>query len=308
MPSRSWSPTNRCEFPVHEPIRYIERTRKWYAALGFETPYEWAESRETPFTRLAKPLSEARVALITTAALYDPAKGEQGPGAPYNGGAKFYTPYAQSIDITADTRISHIAYDRTHTDATDQRSWFPLEALKAAAASGHIGTLAPRFHGAPTNRSQRVTREQDAPTILNALREDRAEAAILVPNCPVCHQTVTLISRHLEANGIATVIMACARDIVERAGAPRAVFSDFPLGNAAGKPNNTASQGATLALALELLETVETPGSVTNPQVWSDDHGWKLDYSNPDKLTAEELAERRLAFDQQKIAAKTNAS
>ncbi len=65
---------------------------------------------------------------------------------------------------------------------------------------------------------------------------------MLVPNCPVCHQTVSLVARHLEANGIPTVVMGCAKDIVEHAAVPRFLFSDFPLGNSAGKPHDEASQ------------------------------------------------------------------
>ena len=70
----------------------------------------------------------------------------------------------------------------------------------------------------------------------------------------MCHQTVSLAARHLEAHGIPTVIMGCAKDIVEHCGAPRFLFSDFPLGNSAGRPNDLASQDFTLTLALKLLE------------------------------------------------------
>ena len=52
----------------------------------------------------------------------------------------------------------------------------------------------------------------------------------------MCHQTVGLVARHLEANGLPTVIMGAAKDIVEHCGVPRFLFSDFPLGNSAGKP------------------------------------------------------------------------
>ena len=62
----------------------------------------------------------------------------------------------------------------------------------------------------------------------------------------MCHQTVSLVARYLEAHGIPTVIMGCAKDIVEYVGVPRFLFSDFPLGNAAGKPNDPHSQAATL--------------------------------------------------------------
>ena len=126
--------------------------------------------------------------------------------------------------------------------------------MKRLAAAGRIGDVAPRFFGAPTNRSHRVTLETDAPEILERCRADKVDAAVLVPNCPVCHQTISLIARHLEANGISTVVMGCAKDIVEHAAVPRFLFSDFPLGNSAGKPHDSESQAFTLELALELLE------------------------------------------------------
>ena len=101
--------------------------------------------------------------------------------------------------------------------------------------------MAPRFHGTPTNRSQRVTLEQDCPELVARCKADEVDAVILVPNCPVCHQTVSLAARMLEENGIATVVMGCAKDIVEHVGAPRFLFSDFPLGNAAGRPHDPDS-------------------------------------------------------------------
>ena len=106
----------------------------------------------------------------------------------------------------------------------------------------------------PTDRSQRATLERDAPAVLDACRDLQADVALLVPNCPVCHQSVSLVSRHLEANGIPTVVMGCARDIVEHVGVARFLFSDFPLGNSAGKPFDEASQRDTLTQALALFE------------------------------------------------------
>jgi hypothetical protein len=126
-----------------------------------------------------------------------------------------------------------------------------------------------------------------------------------VPNCPVCHQSVALAARHLEAAGIATVVMGCAKDIVEHAGAPRFMFSDFPLGNSAGKPDDPASQELTLELALRLLEWAPGPRTTLHsPLRWSADPAWKRDYSSIEKLSPEELARRRAEFDRQKQAAK----
>src|ERR1017187_10856950 len=75
-------------------IPYMARTRDYYAAIGYTTPYRWAHYIEAGFTPLTKPLRSARVAIITTAAPYQPGKGDQGPGAAYNGGAKFYQVYS----------------------------------------------------------------------------------------------------------------------------------------------------------------------------------------------------------------------
>jgi glycine/betaine/sarcosine/D-proline reductase family selenoprotein B len=287
------------------PIPYRRRTRAYYAAIGYTTPYRWAHFTAAPFTPLGKPLGQSRVAIVTTAAPYQPGKGEQGPGAPYNGGAKFFTVYSGDTGRDHDLRISHIAYDRVHTTATDSGTWFPLPALRRAEAAGVIGSVAPRFHGAPTNRSQRVTMETDAPEILSRVREDGADAVLVVPNCPVCHQTGTLIARHLEAAGIATVVMGCAKDIVEHAAAPRFLFSDFPLGNSAGKPHDIASQDQTLGHALGLLESAVGPQTtLQSPLRWTVDGQWKLDYLNIEPIGADELSRRREEFERQKELAR----
>ena len=121
----------------------------------------------------------------------------------------------------------------------------------------------------------------------------------------MCHQTVSLVARHLEANGIPTVIMGCAKDIVEHCGVPRLTFSDFPLGNSAGRPFDVESQTQTLELALRVLETAPEPRTtVQSPQRWNDDAAWKLDYNNLAKLTPEDIAECRREFESVKATIK----
>jgi D-proline reductase (dithiol) PrdB len=288
------------------PIPYIARTRDYYRALGYGEAYRWAHHIEVPFAPLQKPVAASRVALVTTAAPHDPALGDQGPGAPYNAAAKFHRVYARSIEGALDVRISHVTYDRTHTTAEDPNCWFPLAKLKRAAAEERIGSVAPRFIGVPTTRSQRTTREQDAPEVLAALQADGADAAVLVPNCPICHQTISLVARHLERAGIPTVIMGCAKDIVELAGVPRFLFSDFPLGNAAGKPHDGASQAATLDLALKLLQTAPAPRTtVQSPQRWADDPSWKRDFCNIERLSESDLQRLRTEHEDHRAVART---
>ncbi|KFI32462.1 glycine reductase [Haematobacter missouriensis] len=286
-----------------EPVGYMRRTRDWYLGLGYERPYEWAHHPDAPFTPLTVPLALSTVTLITTAVPYDAAKGPQGQGAPYNSAAKFYEVYSLPTATDPDLRIAHVGIDRKNADMTDQGAWFPLVALRQAAP--RIGRIAPRFHGAPTNRSQRHTMEVDAPEILARCREDGVTAAILVPNCPVCHQTVTLVARHLEENGIATVIMGAAKDIVEHAGAPRLLFSDMPLGNAAGRPNDPESQLRNLHRALDMLEHAPGPRTTMHsPETFSPDPGWKLDYSNIHSRTQDEVAVLRAEAERARLTAR----
>jgi hypothetical protein len=286
------------------PIPYLQRIRSYYQALGYGAPYAWAQCAEVPFQPLRKPLAQCRVALVTTAAPYQPGQGDQGPGAPYNARAKFYSVYSGDSARDHDLRISHVAIDRQHTTAADPGTYFPLPALRACAAAGRIGSVAPRFHGAPTNRSQRATREVDGPEIVARCRADGVEAAVLVANCPVCHQTVSLVAGLLEQAGIATVVLGCARDIVEYVGAPRLLFSDFPLGNAAGRPHDPQSQALTLELALRLLESATAArATVQSPLRWSDSSDWKLDYSNIERLAPAEIARLRAEFDRGKLEA-----
>ena len=287
------------------PVPYMQRTRDYYQALGYGAPYEWAHFAHVPFQPLTQPLASCRVALVTTAAPYQADKGDQGPGAPYNGRAKFYAVYSGDAALDHDLRISHVAIDRQHTTAEDPASYFPLPLLRECARSGRIGAVAARFHGAPTNRSVRATLGVDGPEIVARCIADGADAALLVPNCPVCHQTTSLVARLLEEAGIATVVMGCARDIVEHVGVPRLLFSDFPLGNAAGRPNDRSSQAFTLELALKVLETAPGPRTtVQSPLRWSESPDWKLDYCNVERLTAEDIARRRAEFDAAKVHAR----
>ncbi len=92
----------------------------------------------------------------------------------------------------------------------------------------------------------------------------------------MCHQTVSLVSRHLEANGIPTVIIANARDIVEHCGVARLYFTNFPLGSPTGEPHNADMQRRIVAAALDLLESATGPRTtVEAPFAWSKGERWK---------------------------------
>lgn len=157
-------------------VSYIDRTREFYAAQGYERPYRWAHFDEVPFTPLPKPLPECRVTVITTAA---PWRGEAPVDGVLRGDREVWS--GSTADPPARLDTAHLAWDRESTHTDDRESFLPLGALAELAREGRVAGLAPRFHGVPTDYSQRRTLEQDAPEVLRRCREDGADAALLVP-------------------------------------------------------------------------------------------------------------------------------
>jgi hypothetical protein len=149
--------------PPHDgPVPYLQRIATYYQALGYGAPYEWAHYAEVPFHPLSKPLSGCRIALITTAALFQEGAGDQGPRAPYNAKAKFYAVYSGDTSIDHDLRISHVAIDRQHTTAEDPATYFPLAELRRRRST------APRSW--PAARRTPSTRRSWCPTVPCAIR------------------------------------------------------------------------------------------------------------------------------------------
>jgi D-proline reductase (dithiol) PrdB len=104
---------------------------------------------------------------------------------------------------------------------------------------------------------------------------------------------VSLVARHLEANGVPTVILGSALDIVEHCGVPRFVFSDFPLGNPCGHPWRPDMQRAIVERGLHLLESASAPRTtVRSPFAWKDDPGWRARYNRIDPAEREALLTR----------------
>ena len=281
-----------------KPLKYMERIKSYYKGLGYETPYRWAKQTMIPFSKPVKPINKISVGIVTTASLFDPKKGEQGPGAKYNGRAKFFKTYMRPTYPFPDLRISHIAIDRTHTTATDIGSYFPLAAFQRLEKERHIGSVSPNFYGLPTNRSQKTTIDVDCPKLVRMCKNDNLDAVVLVPNCPVCHQSVALAAVQLEREGISTVIIGCALDIVQYVGAPRFIFNDLPLGNSAGIPHDISSQDIIARLAIKVLYKETVPRNVVrSPLRWKGPDDWKKDYSNIELLSKKEILKRRSEMD-----------
>lgn len=115
-----------------------------------------------------------------------------------------------------------------------------------------------------------------------------------------------MTARHLEANGIPTVVIGSARDIVERCAVPRFLFQDFPLGNPLGVPYDSEMQRATLSMALDLLETAVAPQiTVQTPFVWPDGSDWRENYMRVDETNIEALRQKGKERQEKQVRSKS---
>ena len=116
------------------PIRYIDRTKAQYDALGYGS-YQWAHNPEAPpVAPLPRPVSELRLGVIATGGIY--ATGQ--------------TAFTYKDDLTyraipsdtpaADLRATHFAYDLTDA-RRDINVVFPIDTLRSMVADGEVGEL-----------------------------------------------------------------------------------------------------------------------------------------------------------------------
>ncbi len=157
-------------------VSYIDRTREFYEAQGYERPYHWAHFADAPFAPLEKPLAESRLTLVTTTSLHHEQPTKDGV---LRGSKQVWS---GATDVTPERLYTDdLAWHKQATHTKDVESFLPLGHVRNYVAEGRVGSIAPRFHGVPTDYSQRRTLEQDAPEVLRRCREDEVDVAMLVP-------------------------------------------------------------------------------------------------------------------------------
>ncbi|MGH7899706.1 MAG: hypothetical protein ACREQQ_17255 [Candidatus Binatia bacterium] len=149
-------------------VSYIDKSREYYSAQGYDAPYRWAHFEDVPFAPLSKPLGECRVGLVTTAELEKRAF--VGAGNAY---AAPVSPPPERL------HTQHLGWDQETTHTNDVETFLPIRKLAELVAARRIGSLSPRFYGVPTDYSHRRTIEEHAPATLRFCREDRVDVAIL---------------------------------------------------------------------------------------------------------------------------------
>jgi len=156
-------------------VAYMQAIAERYKAIGY-TPYRWFKAEEGPaWMPLAKPLADSRIGVLSTAGAY--ALGQMA----YHYKDDTSIRRIASLTPAAELRFSHITENYLKDARRDPDCLVPLTALRALAAEGFIGGLADEVFSCMGGvYSQRRVREEIAPALLAALRQQKVDAALLV--------------------------------------------------------------------------------------------------------------------------------
>ncbi|MCA1632736.1 MAG: glycine/betaine/sarcosine/D-proline family reductase selenoprotein B [Acidobacteria bacterium] len=219
--------------------------------------YPWVENRHAPFTPARRALPMLNLALITSAGAY--IDGTQAFDTGVAGGDTSFREIPIEVGA-ADLKWSARGYDPAAV-LTDMNSQVPVGRLKEFEGNGIIGQLNPVWWSLcgfipSAGRFAGTT----LPELVERVVRYEVQAALLVPASRLCHQTLGLVGRAVEAAGIPTMMLAVDREASERVRPPRAVFYAGEFGCVAGKPEWPEHQRRILDEALRLIEPIDQPG------------------------------------------------
>jgi D-proline reductase (dithiol) PrdB len=147
---------------------------------AFLKAYPWRRIDPVPLASLAKPVSECKVALVSSAGFVVP--GEEPFSCSVRGGDSSFRVVPGDADVQS-LEDHHCSDSFSHAGvAADRNLGLPLDRLRELAAKGEIGTVAPRHFsvmGSITAPGRFV--KQTLPVIANLLVDDRVDIALMVP-------------------------------------------------------------------------------------------------------------------------------
>ena len=208
---------------------------------------------ELPWVVNDKPLSEKKVAIITTAGLnFREDHNFEFVDSSYR---------ALPRDLAAsDILMTHasVNYDRSGFQE-DINVVFPVDRFKELESEGVIGRLADVNYSFMGGGMLPDVYEANVRDLAKLLKADGVDAAFIVPVCPNCSRTVCGIAYYLESEGIQTAGIALFREIAETMQPPRILWVSFPLGRPLGKPSDAAFQTEVIKHAMGLLDAEQGP-------------------------------------------------
>lgn len=213
---------------------------------------------EVPFTELNKKIKDSKLVLISSGGFH------LRKDKPFDTEDPFGDPSYRVIPKDTDLNtldIAHAHYDHKYVNK-DLNSAFPLELLKELERKGEIGTLANEHYSFMGYCLKTEKLKENARKLSDILKNNDVEMALIAPTWPICNQSVGLIARELESNGISTVTLNLYLEIAKLVVPPRTVSVNFPFGAPFGDPNNKKLQLKVIRESLKMLEETKEKGRI----------------------------------------------
>lgn len=219
--------------------------------------YPFVKNRRAPFTPARRALPMLNLALISSAGAYIDGT------SPFDVNSASGDMTFREIPIEveqSDLRFAARGYDPAAVQK-DVNSQLPISRLLEFEQNGIIGQLNPvywSFSGFIPDAAKLV--EELVPKLIERIRRYEVQAALLVPASVLCHQSIGLVARALELEGVPTMTLAVDREIVEAVRPPRVALYDGEPGSVSGLPDFPEHQRRILDEALRLIEPMDQAG------------------------------------------------
>jgi D-proline reductase (dithiol) PrdB len=218
--------------------------------------YPWVENRRAPFQPLRRALPMLNLALISSAGAY--IDGTEPFDLTLADGDMTFREIPVQVEA-ADLRWAGRGYDPAAV-TRDMNAQLPLARLFEFEGNGIIGQLNPVFwslNGFIPHAARFV--RNTVPELVERVKRYEVQAALLIPASRLCHQTMALAARALEASGVPTLTLLVDREVAERVRPPRGGYYEGKLGSVAGEPLWPEHQRRVLDEALRWLEPLDQP-------------------------------------------------
>ena len=244
----------------------------WMSHFENEHPgYKFLQNGDIPWVPFEGSLSDSKVALVTTAGVYvkDQKPFSVSPGEVTvelmrykfrEKGDPSFRMIPASIDLE-ELQVAHCYLDLSAA-RQDINALLPLGRLRELEEEYFIGSVASQhisFMGYLPHPQDIDPFLKDA---IGCLKQDEVNVVILTPGEVLSHQTMAVLQRAIEKEGMATVSISLCRDLIQQVGVPRCVHYRFPFGFTLGDVNDQSTQLSILKDTLRVLEEIEEPGTI----------------------------------------------
>jgi D-proline reductase (dithiol) PrdB len=240
-----------------------------YIKAEWAPDFHYACYDTVPWTPFRKTANTSCIALVTTAGVH------LRQDLPFAGIDDRSYREIPGTALARDLTVSHPFFEAKELEE-DIDAIFPLTRLQELQNLSVIGRVAPlhfSFMGVVPHWQDLEGRAAEVAKKLTAAGVD---AAILTPGSPICHHSLAIIQRPLEAAGLATISLTSEADLMKLVKVPRAMIVDFPPGCPVGEPTDRDKQLKVIKEALEYLTTMKQPGTV-----WRSPFKWTRSCSTP---------------------------